>query len=244
MSNTLKLGRLCNCIIRNVGFSLIAKQHNLHVSYAMYKEITQELGILLFIGTQKYKRLRRTDVNHRNYKELLTLTPPINYNLSCRDWLQTQSITDLIYKDLRGDTQKSSIMKCNPFKDRYNTNDDLFIHIRLGDVEIFNPGIEYYVKCIQQITFTNLYISTDTPEHSIIVQLQSKYPNLNLIKKSPIQSIQFGSTCKYIVLSGGTFSAVIGYLGFFTKEIYYSKYGCKGWTPEGIFTNKSWIEIC
>ena len=240
MSSTGRCGRLCNSIIRNVAFSEIAKQHNLSVSYVDYNIITQTLGIMLFQGEKQFKT--RKNLTDDNYMSLLTHTPPINYNLYTLAYLQTQVISDLIYKELNSTIQKSNITKHNPFKDRYNNNNDLFIHIRLGDVQIYNPGVAYYLKCIRQTVFTNLYIGSDTLDHSIIKQLQKEYPAIILVDKSPEQTIQFGSTCDHIILSHGTFSAVIGYLSFFAAEIYYpDKLSC--WCPSGLFRNKSWIPI-
>ena len=40
--------------------------------------------------------------------------------------------------------------------------------------------------------------------------------------KDLLKIIQFGSTCKYVILSYGSFSAFIGYISFFSK-VYYKK---------------------
>ena len=41
-----------------------------------------------------------------------------------------------------------------------------------------------------------------------------------------VEIFKFGSTCKYVVLSYGTFSALIGYISFFST-VYYKKYNPK-----------------
>ena len=134
-------------------------------------------------------------------------------------------------------------MRKNPFKDRYNNNEDVFIHIRLGDVAKYNPGIDYYVKAIEKLTYKNLYVASDSLNHELIKELTKIYPNIILVDKTPVETIQFGSTSKFIILSAGTFSAMIGYLGFYS-EIYFLNRKMKWWcgAPSRI-TNKSWNAI-
>ena len=117
----------------------------------------------------------------------------------------------------------SNIIKTNQFKERYNTNNDLYIHVRLSDATRWNPGITYYTNAIKNINFDKLYISTDDVNHNIIIKLQELYPSSLLVKGNEITTIQFGSTCKHIILSHGSFSAIIGYLSFFSN-IYYPEY--------------------
>ena len=99
----------------------------------------------------------------------------------------------------------------------------MFIHIRLTDVEHFNPGITYYVNAIKNIIFDNLYISTDDKNNNMVKELLKLYPSSQLINFDEISTFQFASTCKHIILSHGSFSAVIGYLSFFSS-IYYPEY--------------------
>ena len=51
----------------------------------------------------------------------------------------------------------------------------------------------------------------------------------------------FGSTCKNIILTGGTFSYIIGLFGFFSK-VYYLK-GFDNWYPSELFFIDDWTEI-
>lgn len=130
-------------------------------------------------------------------------------------FFQTKEITNLLYNYLNTYEIKSNIIKNNQFKERYNTNNDLFIHIRLTDTAQWNPGITYYINAINSVNFDNLYLSTDDINHNIIVKLSELYPSLQIIKYDEIATFKFASTCKHIILSHGSFSALIGYLSFF-----------------------------
>ena len=97
------------------------------------------------------------------------------------------------------------------------------MHIRLDDAAQWNPGLDYYQKTLSNITFDKLYITTDQKDHDIIRQLTSLYPTATIMEYNEIQTFQFASTCKHIILSHGTFSALIGYLAYFSN-VYYPEY--------------------
>jgi len=155
----------------------------------------------------------------------------------------------MLYKHLRSDKVKKGIIACNPYHQRYGNNNDIYIHIRLGDVANKNPGLGYYKRCLTRVIQDstgdeyNIYLSSDSPNHIIVATLLSSYPNSILIRYDEIGTIQFASTCKYIILSHGTFSGVIGYLSFSADKIYYpdTKGKSNGWAPMSICTNKGWI---
>jgi hypothetical protein len=213
-------GRLCNQIIRNLAVSLIAEKYNLVVDYQS-KDIINNLGINLFSGNNLYDNIQ--ELNDNNYFSILN-SNNVNFALSPNNsHYQTKEITNLLYKYLHTDVVKSNIIEKNPFKERYNTNNNLFIHVRLTDAALWNPGINYYLNTIKSINFDNLYVSTDDKNHNIIKQIFEIYPSATLIDYDEVKTIQFGSTCKNILLSHGSFSAIIGYLSFFSN-IYYPQH--------------------
>jgi hypothetical protein len=54
----------------------------------------------------------------------------------------------------------------------------------------------------------------------------------NIINLDDIETILFGSTCKNIILSSGSYSFIIGLLAFYTKNIIYDKNAGKNWHPQ------------
>jgi hypothetical protein len=238
-STTSKNGRLGNQIIRNLSVSILAKKHNLKVDYCN-KELIEKLGIELFSGTNSYSTTKAlTDDNYF----IVYDSNNVNYNLNPNNnYFQTKKITNLLYNYLQTPNIKSNIINNNEFKERYENNNDLFVHIRLTDVEKFNPGIMYYIKAIKNINFDNLYISTDDENHNIIFKLKELYPSLQLIILDEITTFKFASTFKHIILSHGSFSAVIGYLSFFSN-VYYPEYEShKIWYGD-MFSIDNWIKL-
>lgn len=238
MTTTIANGRLGNQIIRNLAVSLIAEKYDLKVDY-VNRDYIAMLGIDVYSGKNVYPETRAlTDENYMSVRE----SGKVDYNLDPnQSYFQTREIMDLIYQHLHSDKIRSKIIAMNPFRERYNANNDLFIHIRLTDVSHLNPGLLYYLRAISQITFDDLFISTDDGCHPIIRDICEKYPRANVIQCGEITTFQFASTCRHILLSHGSFSALIGYLAFFST-VYYPKYDVAAHHWHGdMFSVKGWI---
>jgi sporulation protein YlmC with PRC-barrel domain len=197
----------------------------------------KQLGIDLFIGTQRYdKTVSLTDTNYFSIYD-----QKIRYNLNPnKDYFQTKEIIQIVYKHIQ--SIKNNIIVNNPFKVRYQRNNDVCVDIRFTDAGQFNPGAQYYLNTLSSLSFDRLYVSTDDPTSSIITQILQKYPRAVLFNLDEVQSIQFASTCKYVVLSNGSFSAVIGYLAFFST-VYYCKIDPTTPSYGNMFSITGWKEV-
>ena len=222
-SYTAGPGRLGNQLIRNICFQMLI----------------EKLGIILFKGKKKFDVI--IQVTEENYKDIYN-----KKNISCSlytdSYFQTTYFTDIVYNFLRRDNIKEKIIYCNPFKERYQNNKDIFIHFRLGDVTHYYLSMNYIETIIENLDYNSIYISTDSPCHNSIINFKNKHDNVKIYEDDEIKTFQFGSTCKYIILSQGTFSAVIGYLAFFSEKIFYPK-NVYGWYPLEIYYNKGFTEI-
>ena len=241
-------GRLCNQIIRNLALSILAEKYDLYVQYSRYDDINNKLGIKLFIGNKKYnKTVVIKDNNYMNYFNN-DIENDANFNFMT-NFFQTQEITSILHNHLT--TNMKNIIDKNPYKERYKSNNDIFLHIRLTDAKKIMLRVwgklttqilmDYYTHCINSIKYDNIYIGSDDFNDEIIKKIKTLYPSVILIKKNPIETIQFGSTCKNIILSHGSFSAVIGFLGFFSNVYFLDKRS--GWCPMGMYMNKGFIPI-
>ena len=216
VSNSRYGGRLGNQIIRHLALNFIAKKHNLYTSYFRESEVS-DIGIDLFCGSKIYKETR--NLTDWNFFEILD-SEIIDCNLNAETYFQSKKITDKIHEHLNSSEVSEKIIEKNQYMCRYNNNNDCFIHIRLGDVAKWNPGFEYYDGVLSTLKIDNIYIATDSPDHEIIKKLQEKYPNVKMFDDTLSNIIKFGSTNKYVILSYGTFSAVIGYLSYHSTVFY------------------------
>ena len=239
-STTSDNGRLCNQIFRNLAVSIIAEKHDLFVNYSSF-DIICSLGIDLFVG--KYTYTKTIELIEDNYFEFLQQSG-LNTNLDPnKRYFQSKDISIFLHNYLHKDVIKTNIINKNPFANRYNANNDVIVHIRLDDVSKYNPGIAYYLHVLSIIQFDDLYITTDEINHLIIRQILQKYKNAKILYRcNETQIIQFASTCKNVILSHGSFSAIIGYLSFFSN-IYYPEYEpTKMWYGD-MFSIDGWNQI-
>jgi hypothetical protein len=235
-NNTMGLaGRLCNHIIRNLYVSFIAEYNDLAVQYSYEKEIDR-LGIRLFkSGTKTYETtiiIRDEDCN--TY---------LDTHFSCNifvDWLAAQNhdFALRLFHHFRYALVKQEIQAANYYKERYNKNNDVFVHVRLDDAAQWNPGFAYYDLALQTIGVESGFISSDSPYHPFVSILASKY-NLQLVETNEVETIMLASTCRHLVLSHGTFSWIIGALAFDASTVYIPPKSYGSWCGD-IFTMPGW----
>lgn len=204
-------GRLGNQCFINIAASLLAEKHNLFIEY---QGNINEL-FPLFVGTNIYSNT--ITVNNDNYITIYN-QDTIDYNLYFYDYFQSKHITLLTHSYIY--SKMNLLIERNPYKKRYHNN-DCFIHVRLGDVAQYNPGVSYYLGILSTLEVDHIYLATDSKDHPII-QTLLQHPKIELYDSFPSDTILFASTNKYIILSHGTFSGMIGYLAFYST-VYYLK---------------------
>ena len=248
-------GRFGNIFIRNFVAEYIAKKNNLKMNYGFYENF-KKLGINLFIGTKTYSEtlIITDDIvdsiifddkifnQYVRNKNIIFRQHEYNPNNTPYAWCQTSSIVSYIRNVVNFEER---VYKSNPYIKRYNNNSDLFIHVRLGDIIEFKFDVDYkyYDEIITKISNTNpykkAYITSDSIDHDICQRLIKKY-NLIIYNADEIDTLQFGSTCKSIVLSNGTFSWLLGLLSF-RSNVHYPTIK-KKWHGN-IFIYPDWHEI-
>jgi len=202
-TNTLH-GRLGNQFFINVAASLLAEKHDLYIEYEHGDDVRPLFP--LYVGKNRY--LTTITVTDDNYVDLYN-KETLDTNLSFHDYFQSTNVTMLTHHYIQCKVKR-------PPKE----NKDCFMHVRLGDVAQWNPGAAHYLGILAMLNVDRVYVSTDTPDHPIVKTLLQK---AQLYEGSPVETILFAASCRYVVLSHGTFSGMIGYLAsdstvYFVKE--------------------------
>lgn len=145
MTVTSENGRFGNQFFRNIAVSLIAEKHQLQVKYCQ-NTLFRELGLELFSGTQSYDEV--IDLDECNYFKVLS-NPTLNANLNPNNaYFQTKPISDRIYQYLRRPDVQNRIITANPYREKYQQNNDCFVHVRLTDAAKWNVGVDYYLQVL------------------------------------------------------------------------------------------------
>ena len=213
--------RLGNHFFGNMAFHFIAQVHKIPIEYTCKNEFN-ELG-LTFYKTQGHALVNPSPfvINEDNFMDLIQSKDCSGHHIFSYGgtYFQTKEFALFLADHFSKPTIQAPIRAANPFRDRYNANSSVFVHVRLGDKIHDNISSKaYFETALKAIPFKDGYISSDTPYHPIVQELAETY-TLELIKDSPIRTLQLASTCRFQVLSQGTFSFMMGILGFHTELV-------------------------
>ena len=234
------LGRLCNNIIRAFVASYLAEKRNLPINYGEYSVKMDTLGLPLYKqGTVIYNETQIFNEKMVIDELIIPTLTPMNIDIR-QPYCQSKELANYLYTLFKDDTKRNSVIEANIYSDRYMNNNDCFVHIRLDDTKQWNLGYEYYDSYISKVSYTKLYIASDEPTHEICQKLMEKY-NGTIVMLDDIHTIMFGSTCAHVVLSGGSFSFMIGILSFFSNVYCYKKK--VPWYPCELFHIDEWNTI-
>jgi len=239
-------GRFGNILFYNLVADYIARKIDLNFIYKN-EYLIYQLGIDLYKGTKTYNEvITLTDENiHFIFKENVK-----KCNILINGYFQIPPVATYIRNHIL--ELKEIIIKANPYysisKGNNNlkssiSNNNLFVHVRLGDIIEFNgqEDYSYYNNTISEIIFDKGFISSDNINHSYCQILIKKY-NLIPFEENEVSTIQFGSTCKHIVLSKGTFSWWIGVMAFDSSIWFPEKKNSKPWHGD-IFIFDDWNKV-
>lgn len=167
-------------------------------------------------------------INDHNICNLLN-EENINKNLILDGFFQNRTILKLLKENK------------HLFLNENKNQKDAFVHVRLGDIynDEASCNINYYRKAL--IGLNGGYISSDSPNNDIIKQLSNEF-NLEIFESPPEETIIFGCQFENKILSLGTFSWWIGFLGNQNNVICPVQKEYREWHGD-IFPFLNWKEV-
>jgi len=183
-------GRFGNLFFVNMVVHFISIKTNLKCRYKYYSKF-EKMGIFLHIGKNTYNNnLIITDDNFLNIIKNENLDKQ-NIIINNDSWFQTCEFSYFLKTYFNLPCNRAKIIDKNIFKKRYNNNNDLFIHVRLGDLENqIENVVDYYDKILSTTEFVTGFITSDTIEHKICQDLINKY-SLLVINKDEVFDINY-----------------------------------------------------
>lgn len=167
-------------------------------------------------------------VDDNNFFEAFNL-PILNKNIILNGFFQNRIVLEFL------NTNRHLLV--NEFGLRHGT----FVHVRLGDIlnDNYSCKIDYYQKALHGIS--GGYISSDSPSHDIIKKLSNEF-DLKIFENSSEETIIFGCQFENKILSLGTFSWWIGFLGNQNNTICPIQKEYRQWHGD-IFPFLNWREV-
>lgn len=207
-------GRLANNIFQFIAGLFFSKKHNLPLylnhqgCFVTNNNYSHEIDTVIC----KYQTSFHIDyknetfiIDDSNFFENFEKTNLPKKNYSFVGYYQTKKFLSPIKDEIK------EIL--NITYDNNVNEDEVFIHYRLGDIENSQLALplEYYIDALSLLGNPSGYISSDSIENKNCQFLIKNY-NLKPIKLTPWGTILFAKNFKKIILSEGSFSALIGLL--------------------------------
>lgn len=197
MINIKYRGRYGNNLFQLSAANILSKRHNQKIESYPKSNILKINQPLSCINPTKKEII----INDNNFMKIYE-DPSLSYcNIILEGFFQQLEII-------------SEFIKQNEYITDQSPKEKTFVHIRLGDFVKNKMALDYqyYEAALSKVNTESLVVSTDDENHDVIKKILDKY-NATLIQESPENTILYGASCKNKVLSLGTFSWWIGFLG-------------------------------
>lgn len=222
-------GRTGNHILMYLMAQYIAEKYDLifDIKFNDYENLKTLFDVSVYSGVNSYEI--EHEVNDDNVLNLIE-NDTINHNVILNGFFQSPLIL--------GNPHIKECYKKYIKPKQMMSGSDLFVHVRLGDIQNRHSlPYEYYRDSIQQVKFSSGVIASDSPHHEMVQRLRSEF-GLDLLIASPVDTIYYGSQSKNLVLSAGTFSFLSAFYSNNSKIFYIDNpimlkyFGVSAWGPD------------
>ena len=259
LSTVCTPGRLGNRLFHNLAASALAEKYDLATEYDEDEAFTQ-LGLPLAFGSRRMVAGPAILVDDARFEELIAAPSSsvldARFQLSTSSFFQYHAFACRSRAWLRSPFVRNALLAANPWRERANANDDVFVHLRLGDIDKTHPhssrAYTDYISAIVNVTATDggrkkgrIVVASDEPNRFEVRAIVDHFSG-EILDLDRISTWQFGMLCKHLVLSESTFSWAVAAMHFQQPDSnirILKRRHIDGWMGSTIFDFDDWIVL-
>jgi len=223
LSTVCAPGRLGNRLFHTLAVSLLAERYDLATEYED-EALFARLGLPLAAGSRYMVDGPAALLDEERWAALMAAPPapgaPLRLRLQIPPlaYFQTPAFARAARALLQAPRTQRALLAANPWRDRVRANDDVFVHVRLGDLDHTAPHFtrppSHFVAAVANATAADaggaaargrVYVASDEPDRREVAAVADAFGG-EVLRLDVVATWQFGATCKHLVLSDSTFS--------------------------------------
>ena len=161
-------GRLGNSIFQYFAISLLAQRWDIRAVYTgTFSAEHCVLGLLFWTGGSKLMTGAEVIVDDGVYSNCYLHAASLPGVLVMNQYYQMNWLAHLIRDALRSEPGATSLYRANPWRARFDANNDTYVHIRLGDTLNFpSRGAAAFIAAIGA-PLGRVYVASDSPDDAL-----------------------------------------------------------------------------
>jgi hypothetical protein len=228
-------GRLGNRLFHTLAVSMLAAKYDLATEY-QYGDLFARLGLALADGSRRMVAGPAVELDDARWESLMAapLEPgaPLNARLQigALTYFQTPSFARAARALLQAPRTQRALLAANPWRDRARANDDVFVHVRLGDLDALAPHLTrqpaHFIAAVANVTAGaagipgRVFVASDEPGRPEVRAVADAFGGEVVLGLDSVATWQFGATCKHLVLSDSTFSWAVATASAVARRVF------------------------
>ena len=255
LSTVCAPGRLGNRLLQNIAVSMLAEKYDLATEYDE-NDAFVDLGLLFYGGSQKMVDGPAMILDDSLWEVLMARPVSgflgVRLQLGGEVYFQNPAFAERARDFLQSPETQQSLLATNPWSSRVLANSDVFVHVRLGDLDNLFPNssrsFTEYIDAIINVSGSDeklgrVYVASDEPSRKE-VQAIAEHFHGEVVDLERIDTWKLGMVCKHLVLSESTFSWAVAAMHFKQtgSNVRFLKRRRDGWMGS-IFDLSGWLVL-
>ena len=214
LSTVCAPGRLGNRLFHTLAVSMLAHRYDLATEYEEHAEFAR-LGLPLAAGARRMADGPAVVLDEARWEALMAAPPGAvlheRLDIGALVYFQTPAFARHARALLQAPAVQRALLAANPGRARAHANDDVFVHVRLGDLDaaafshFTRPHADFIAAVANISARGRVFVASDEPDRAEVQAVAGAFGG-EVLALDRIAAWQFGMLCKHLVLSDSTFS--------------------------------------